>query len=385
MTRYYRGTIAIALGMVLAWPILACDVPVFRYALERWEPDTYQLTLLHSEQLNEAEEALWGHITRVSSDPKSVNLRIRTSDSGGVVDPGLDARWKAEADASTPWLALYYPSTAPLQTYLWAGPLTESNCEALLDSPARQNIAKALLDGDSAVFVLLESGDADADRTAAEILERELAASEAELELPGRTNEDVPDIDESKVQIAFSMVRISRQDPGERVFVEMLLGTEPGLRDIDGPMVFPVYGRGLALYVLAGKGINPKTIRDACAFVTGPCSCQVKDENPGVDILIAINWDAGIGEFLLQNPEPAALPSPALLQASAPGPSPVGAEPDAPIVAAVTDVAQATSKVIADVDLREPGLSPLLTTGIVLVIGMAAVALASFTLYHRKH
>jgi hypothetical protein len=383
MTRYYRVAIAIALGVNLAWPVLACDVPVFRYALERWEPDAYQLTLLHSAPLNEGDEVLWDRITQVSNDPSSLNLRIRTSDSGGVADSGLEARWKAEADASTPWLALYYPSRAPLQTYLWAGPLTESNCEALLDSPARQKIAKALLDGDSAVFVLLESGDVDADRTAAEILERELVASEAELALPGATNEEVPDIDESKLEIAFSTVRVSRQDPGERIFVEMLLGSEPGLRDLNAPMVFPVYGRGLALYALAGKGINSKTIRQACAFVTGPCSCQVKDENPGVDILIAMNWDAGIGEFLLQNPEPAALPSPALLQASAPDRSPVGAEPDAPIVAAVT--AQATSKVIADVDLRTPGPSPLVTTGIVLAIGMATVALVSFTLYHRKH
>jgi hypothetical protein len=370
--------------MTLAWPVLACDVPVFRYALERWEPDAYRLTLLHSEPLNEVEEALWDHMTQASSDPSSVNLRIRASDSDGVVDAGLEARWKEEADAS-PWLALYYPSAAPLQTYLWAGPLTESNCEALLDSPARQKTAKALLDGNSAVFVLLESGDVDADRTAAEILERELAASEAELELPGATNEEVPDIDETKLKIAFSTVRVSRQDPGERIFVEMLLGSEPGLRDVDAPMVFPVYGRGLALYALAGKGINSKTIREACAFVTGPCSCQVKDENPGVDILIALNWDAGIGEFLLQNPEPAALPSPALLQASAPDPPPVDAEPDAQVIAAATDVAQATPQVREDTDLREPGLSPLLTTGIVLAIGMATIALVSFTLYHRKH
>ena len=308
--------IGIALYTVLALSAVACDVPVFRYALERWEPAAYQVELLHSTPLSPAEEELWQRLTRDASAPRVVNLEVRTPGSGGAADAALSAR--TAVDASPPWVALYYPLSVPLRAHVWAGPLTEENCTALLDSPVRQGIAKELLGGASAVFVLLESGDAFADQAAADTLARELAASEAALVLPGRTKEDVPDIDESKVRIAFSSVRVSRQDSRESIFMEMLLGIEPGLRDIDAPMVFPVYGRGRALYALVGKGINPKNIRAACALLTGPCSCQVKDENPGVDVLMATDWDAGIGEFLLQNPEPTALPSPALLQASVP-------------------------------------------------------------------
>ncbi|MCC6488685.1 MAG: hypothetical protein IT364_14400 [Candidatus Hydrogenedentes bacterium] len=304
--------LALSLVVALARTAMACDVPVFRYALERWEPEPYQAVLLNNAPLDASEEALWRGIT----EHAEANPRVLPIGRGTKPDPGLEARW--QADSATPWIALYYPPSAPLQTHVWSGPLTAANCEALLDSPARQEIARQLLDGTSAVFALLESGDAAADQNAADTLARELAASETSLVLPGRTKEDVPDIDESKVRIEFSTVRVSRQDPHEAIFVEMLLGIEPGLRDIDAPMVFPVYGRGRALYALAGKGINAKTIRAACALVVGPCSCQVKDENPGVDVLMATDWVAGIDEFLLQNPEPAALPSPALHQASAP-------------------------------------------------------------------
>ena len=42
---------------------------------------------------------------------------------------------------------------------------------------------------------------------------------------------------------------------------------------------------------LVGKGINNDMIDDACTFLSGPCSCQVKRQNPGFDILTSVNWD----------------------------------------------------------------------------------------------
>lgn len=342
--------LALALATSLAWPVMACDVPVFRYALERWEPEPYQVVLLNDAPLDAGGEALW----RALTEHETETPRILPSDRGTKPDPGLETRW--QADSATPWIALYYPPSAPLQTHVWAGRLTEANCDAVLDSPARQDIARQLLGGTSAVFVLLESGDAAADQTAADTLARELAASEASLVLPGRTKDEVPDIDESKVRIDFSSVRVSRQDPHETIFVEMLLGIEPGLRDITAPMVFAVYGRGRALYALAGKGINAKTIRAACALVTGPCSCQVKDENPGVDVLMATDWVAGIEEFLLQNPEPAALPSPALHQAS---------DPDLQVVA-------------------DEGRSPTVAVGMAMAVGLIAILAVSLAISFRK-
>ncbi|TWW12353.1 hypothetical protein E3A20_01920, partial [Planctomyces bekefii] len=36
-------------------------------------------------------------------------------------------------------------------------------------------------------------------------------------------------------------------------------------------------GRGRVLYALVGDGIAEGTIAAACDFLTGPCSCQVKE------------------------------------------------------------------------------------------------------------
>ncbi|MHC4325947.1 MAG: hypothetical protein ACYSUX_16880, partial [Planctomycetota bacterium] len=48
---------------------------------------------------------------------------------------------------------------------------------------------------------------------------------------------------------------------------------------------------------LVGEGINTDNLREAIAFITGPCGCEVKMLNPGVDLLMAENWDASVMQF----------------------------------------------------------------------------------------
>ena len=45
------------------------------------------------------------------------------------------------------------------------------------------------------------------------------------------------------------------------------------------------------MFALVGKGIQNENIDEACTFLTGPCSCQVKELNPGVDLLMAVDWE----------------------------------------------------------------------------------------------
>jgi len=74
-----------------------------------------------------------------------------------------------------------------------------------------------------------------------------------------------------------------------------LLHCEPDLGEFKAePMVFPVFGRGRALEPLIGKGITLDNVWDYCAYITGACSCEVKKQNPGVDLLTALDWDAVI-------------------------------------------------------------------------------------------
>jgi hypothetical protein len=68
---------------------------------------------------------------------------------------------------------------------------------------------------------------------------------------------------------------------------------EKDLKDeefVDKPMMFMVFGRGRALPPCIGKGVNRDNLLDCVDFVTGACSCTVKDQNPGMDLLFATNW-----------------------------------------------------------------------------------------------
>jgi hypothetical protein len=155
--------------------------------------------------------------------------------------------------------------------------------------------------------VLLESGDKDQDDAAAKMLETELARMNEELQLPEQA--PTPDVgpyeDEIAVELklAFTMLRVSRADPAERMFVQMLLSSEEGLTELKEPIAFPIFGRGRALAAFAGKGIDAENIEDASIFLVGKCSCQVKDLNPGTDIMFSVNWDAALaGQPLMTMP-----------------------------------------------------------------------------------
>jgi hypothetical protein len=72
----------------------------------------------------------------------------------------------------------------------------------------------------------------------------------------------------------------------------MMLNSQDKTPPADVPAVVPIFGRGRALGILAGQEINSDNLGAAAAFLTGACSCQVKQLNPGVDLLLAADWDS---------------------------------------------------------------------------------------------
>jgi hypothetical protein len=171
--------------------------------------------------------------------------------------------------------------------------LSEESYSSIVSSPLRQKIGARLAKGEAAVWILLESGDAEKDGSAHETLTAQLASLAGTLELPASVDA------KTDIPISFAIERLARSDPAEVLLINMLLSTEPDLRDpeFDGlPMVFPVFGRGRVLYALIGEGINPDTIREACEFLTGACSCEIKDLNPGADLLLAMDWKSAIAD-----------------------------------------------------------------------------------------
>jgi hypothetical protein len=69
-----------------------------------------------------------------------------------------------------------------------------------------------------------------------------------------------------------------------------VLATEEDLDKVKGPILMPVFGRGRLLCTVYGKDLNPTQVTNVVRFLAGECTCQIKDLNPGVDLLIAADW-----------------------------------------------------------------------------------------------
>lgn len=285
--------LATFLSAVSLW---ACSVPVFRYALEKWPPDTYRATVFHRGPLSAAQEALARDLTRDGLAGRvHGNISLQTVDLAQIPEPELLELWQQAGTETLPWLVVRYPQASRLTDKIVSGPLTETTLKQAFDSPARQEITRRLGQGDSAVWVLLEIGDRQRDDETTKLIETRLNYLAGVLKLPAIEAQDVAaglvTVPEGGLKLKFSLLRVSRSDPAESAFIQMLLGSEADLRDLKEPILFPVFGRGRALYALAGKGINHETLDEAATFLIGKCSCQVKELNPGVDLLLAADWD----------------------------------------------------------------------------------------------
>lgn len=277
------------LAAAVAW---ACQVPVFRYALERWEPGSYVV------------RAPAGAKIELPAEPVNVTV---------------------ETPANITQLELYYPPKLrqAADKPIWSAPVSDENVRIMLDSPVRREMRQRLLTGQSAVWLLLESGDAPKDDAAAKVIEAALQAAQEKLKLPDgvitqdeandpkkrRENADVLQSD-LPLKIEFSTLRLSRQNAEEAALIAMLMHLESDLGDyVKEPMVFPVFGRGRALEPMIGKGIHADNILEASTYLCGACSCEIKEQNPGIDLLMAADWSPVASQEVMETvniaPQPA--------------------------------------------------------------------------------
>ncbi len=291
--------ICISFLMLPGEPVSACDVPVFRYAMERWHVDVYEIVVFHDGPLNAEDTSTVSWLLQQSYENNpSANFLVTVVDLSTGVDGSMRALWESLDSPGLPLLVVRQPESGMYRGSVWSGSLSMDSARKIVDSPARREIAKRLMDGDAAGFVLIAGGNPSHDDEAAKFVREQLSMAEDELTLSPQFLERT-DLDElgAKPTPDFSLIRLSRNDPAEEVFVDMLMYSEPGLFEYqEDPMLFPVFGRGRALYALAGRGITRDNIYAACEVTIGPCSCTVKDGNPGVDMLIVADWNVSIGK-----------------------------------------------------------------------------------------
>jgi hypothetical protein len=280
----------------------ACNVPAFRYALERWPADPYQILVYHR---TGPQGAAFELLQKGASERGgAANYSLKGID---VTKPEGKALAEQRSIVAYPWVEIYYPIHFQVRTPVWSGPLTLDRAQKILNSPGRSRLAQTLLSGEVAVWILIRSGYDQKDRRALESLKTHLDRASATLRIPdigADVNGNPIEVTDFKsYPVRFGLMEITHDDPEEDLLVSALLKSEPDLERYGEPMAFPVFGRGRALYALVGDGIQEKNIREACQSMLVWCSCQIKALSPGTDLLISADWSRPFGGRMVKDPE----------------------------------------------------------------------------------
>lgn len=304
---------AVLLFAVFVGNVHACSTPVYQYALSRWMPDAYEAVIFHEAPLTEAQKALADRFEQpLSEEIPPANVFARTIDVKSDMGEEAKALYEKLEAPPLPVIALLFPVMSGIREPVCVEPLTEAAVDAILDSPVRRKVAANILKAHVATWVILESGDEDKDRAAETRLRTELDAVEKALEETDAAED--PTIEDDPwdpkpmrpERYEFSIIRMPRGLPEERVLESMLMKSEQDLETYaKGPIVFPIFGPGRLLFALADEGINEENIAGTCWFVSGPCACEVKAQNPGMDLLIGADWQLALeGLSEIEDPEP---------------------------------------------------------------------------------
>ncbi len=250
----------------------ACTIPVFRFALDRWEADKFHLVL---PQAVSKEPAVQDLLRPLRANGKA-NLDITTS-----------------ADTTQQDSVLRYSRASDKQ--VWSGKLDAAALSAVLDSPARKKLVQQLLAGDSVIWVIADSGS-PVDVLEVERIEKRLKFLEQVASLPIQDPND-PDSQLGPgpaLKLKFTTLRLRRDDPAEQLLLRMLAGPQGTFDPATTSFAGAVFGRGRVLGAWPLAILDDASLDDACMFLVGRCGCRLKNESPGWDILLNLDWEKAL-------------------------------------------------------------------------------------------
>ena len=274
----------------------ACETPVYRYAMYRWQPAPYEIYYFHDEPASEEDQSIHELLIEAerSADAKAnvalIPINTKEDPELASVPPDVKKAWEERGEKTLP---SYFIST-PYGVGLSFTNLDKSSVNSLIESPARKSLAAQLETGKLGVFVMLSGKDSAENEATEKILNglvEEVRNGKISLYV---SPSDVPAEEKASTKPDFDvgLLKVDRESDEEQWFVRSLLAMEPDLADEERPMVFLVYGRARALLPYIGKGITRENLVREIEFVSGACSCTVKEQNPGVDLLVKYDWES---------------------------------------------------------------------------------------------
>ncbi len=138
--------------------------------------------------------------------------------------------------------------------------------------------------------MFLKTSDSKKDQAIRNLLAVELERLSKKLQLPDGIGLPGSELyAEVPLLLKFTILEMDPKDSKEQLLIKLMTGFESDTQN--EPLLAPVFGRGRALEVIPAKQMNEGLIEDLTMFLCGACSCQVKERNPGFDLLLSTNWN----------------------------------------------------------------------------------------------
>lgn len=276
----------------------ACTKPVFRYALERWRASPYRLAVLHEGSMDDETRKPLAELIPEGT----FNLFVEYFDVNKELPEGvLRDRWLADPDPSRLPLALFRTpeDVRTEKPILWEGKFDTAGAETLrrqIYGPVMRQLLQKLASGDTAVWILAKGPDEAKNKETRRLLDKSLAELEEELKLPHEQNPLDSEYDDGlapgiPMRMSFSVIETNLDNPANRLLKASLMVMDGESLKEPGPKIIPVFARCRGLAVLYGEELDAEVFRDISHFLVGPCSCRVKELNPGFDLPAPFPWD----------------------------------------------------------------------------------------------
>ncbi|WP_182870942.1 hypothetical protein [Stieleria mannarensis] len=223
------------------------------------------------------------------------NAKVIAVDLADRKDRGREALWQeinADGRATLPYVMVRTKLGRGRTVNRWHGALSEADRMGIFQSPVREQLRDRLLAGHSVVWLLVGSADAEKTAAAKTLVEDTFKTLRSKVQLPegiglpgSELYADLP------LVVKFSLLEIDPDDSKEQFLVRLLSGLREQAFEDGEPLLVPVFGRGRALEVIPAGDLTPRLMEELTIFLSKACSCQVKEQNPGFDLLIDADWD----------------------------------------------------------------------------------------------
>lgn len=323
------ATLAAVLACLsLAPPARSCETPVYRYAMYRWLPAPYRVFVFHRGKPSPQDQEVERLLAEEAKNPAGANVfavpvDLDRKDALESLPGPVQEAWKAHAGKPLP-VHLVFTAWG---TELFAGRLDAATLRAMIDSPVRTQIGKLFQQGHGVVLLVLEGSNKE-ENTRLEAEARQVMAKAAAGEIlrdPGQEPSPAaksasgglraePDAGSDAAPrpggLKVALVKLDRAKPEETWLPKMLLAMEPELeKHAAEPVLFAIFGRGRVMPPGVGKEVHVESLTYLLGFLADRCSCTVKDQNPGLDLLIKWDWEAVAEKFSAEE-QAAAEPEP---------------------------------------------------------------------------